>query len=57
MEEERKFKKEILAGLDRMNENYSVKLKLETTKQSQDISSLREETQQSIQIINVKINS
>jgi hypothetical protein len=56
MEEERKFKKEVLDRLDRMNKKFNVKLEQETIKHSQDITSLVEETQQSIQIVNVKIN-
>ena len=57
MEEETKNKKEIVDTLDILNEKFTEKLELETIKQSQDITSLREETQQRIQVVISKFNS
>jgi hypothetical protein len=57
MEEERKNKKEIVDRLDILNEKCNEILELETIKQSQDITSLREETQQRIQVVICKFNS
>jgi hypothetical protein len=56
MEEERKNKKEILDRLDILNEKFNEKLELETIQRSQDIPSLKEQTQQSIQVVNGKLN-
>lgn len=44
MMEESKNKKEILDRFDNFNEKYNNKLELNTTKRSQNISSLRDET-------------
>jgi hypothetical protein len=49
---EKDLSSRILEILDRLD-----KLKLETTKRSQDISSLKEDTQQKIQIVNSKFSS
>ena len=57
MEEERKNKKETVDRLDILNEKFNEKLELETIKQSQDITPLREETQQRIQVVISKFNS
>jgi formyltetrahydrofolate synthetase len=57
MEEERKNKKEITDRLDILNEKFNKKLESEITKRSQDITSLTEETQQRIQVVNSKFNS
>jgi hypothetical protein len=57
MEEERKNKNETVDRLDILNEKFNEKLELETIKQSQDITPLREETQQGIQVVISKFNS
>jgi hypothetical protein len=56
MMEEIKNKKEILDSLGILNEKFNEKLELGTTKQSQNVTYLREETQQKIQVVNSKFN-
>jgi hypothetical protein len=56
MEEEKKNKGEILKRLDVLNERFNENIELEKLQRSKDISILREETQQSVQGVNGKLN-
>jgi archaellum component FlaC len=56
MEEEKKSKGEILNRLEVLNERFDEKLELEKLQRSKDVFILREETQQTIQGVNGKLN-
>jgi F0F1-type ATP synthase delta subunit len=56
MEEEKKNKSEMLNRLYILNESFDEKLELEKFQRSKDKAILREETQQSIQGVNGKLN-
>ena len=57
IEEEKKNKGEILNRLEVLNERFNEKLELEKLQRSKDVLVLREETQQTIQSVNGKLNN